>query len=86
MFYFGEWDMNKQELSMIDSLPLLAKYKLLLLAVGIKSDDDFGANIQNIDRYKTKFREKQPIVQNLHFFDKSTKKSVIPSELILECN
>jgi hypothetical protein len=71
-------------LNKYNDLPVLAKWKALILEYGIDlAQTDLIGNYPDIEKFKTKYRVKIPAVTNFKFMDKSKDNSLIPSELIL---
>lgn len=70
--------------SLIDQIPFLAKWKLLILDKGVSLNPKYSFNkYPEINSFKTKFAIKQPTIQNLKVFDSSINDIIIPSEIIL---
>lgn len=66
----------------IEDLTPLAKWKLLFIEDGIDCDDiNF---FDNLDKIKTKFKNRIPTVKDLEFFDSSKDEKMIPAEVYLE--
>lgn len=67
-----------------NDLPLLAKWKALVLEYGVDLEEDSTfSQLPGIENFKTKRRIKNPIVDNFRFKDTSTDNFVVASELIL---
>jgi len=66
------------------SLPVLAKWKLVLLEYGVDlQDPNTFTDYEGISKYKTKRAVKSPVVERFQFKDSSDNNSLIPSEVII---
>lgn len=71
-------------LNKYNDIPVLAKWKALILEYGIDlENDDIINSLPNISLYKTKFRSKKPTVKNHKFIDISEDAGLVPSELLI---
>jgi len=67
-----------------NDLPKLAKWKALIieLGIGMASDDLFNSFV-GIENFKTKYRKVSPTVVDFEFFDSAKDKYLVPAEIIL---
>ncbi|MEA2097589.1 MAG: radical SAM protein [Patescibacteria group bacterium] len=73
------------DLNKYNEIPLLAKWKALLLEYGVDLNDLYlFNNYKDIELYKIKYRILNPVTKNLEVYDESEDNSIIPSEIIIK--